>query len=206
MAENPGSPPRKQEKSSKGLLKIKVDKNDLPWTKSQGQGGEVFPTKYAPQFNDTDEKVFIKQLLRVAVSAGKATNDEEYEARYFTSQYRLAEQFVTDTSSDTKNKMIVFAKSKDQTWLRSVCKWVKNTNFDKRKKMSRDNFLRAVTDFESSVNGLVTRNDSFNSAQGTPPQSPVSFSSSSNQLYASGGGRGGGGGGGGGAGGALDEC
>ena len=128
MAENPGSPPRKQEKSSKGQLKIKVDENDLPWTKSQGQG-ETFPTKNAPQFNNTDEKVFMKQLLRVAVSAGKARNDEEYEARYVTSQYRLAKQFVTDTSADTENKMIVFAKSKDETWLRSVCEWVKETNF-----------------------------------------------------------------------------
>ena len=112
------------------MLKIKVNANELaPWTKSQGKDGEAFPTKYAPQFNDTDEKVFIKQLLRVAVSAGKATNEEEYKARYVTSQYSwgVAKQFVTDT----RNKMIVFAKLKDKTWLRSVCEWVKKTNFDK---------------------------------------------------------------------------
>ena len=187
MAEKAGSPPKKRQTN---WLKIKVNENELvPWTKNQGRDGEAFPTKDAPQFNDTDQKVFIKQLLRVAVSAGKATNEEEYQARYVTSQYRLAKQFVTDTSSaidNTENKMIVFAKSTDESWLRSVCEWVKNTSFHRRTTMSPDYFKRAVTEFESSVCSPVpiVQNDSFMSAQGTPPQSPVSSSLSSDQPQA----------------------
>ena len=47
MAEKVGNLPNKKRKSLTGLLKIKVNKNELlPWTKNQGPGGngEIFQT------------------------------------------------------------------------------------------------------------------------------------------------------------------
>ena len=120
-------PVRKKQKNNwpPKKVKIKVDKSPslFPWTIYQGPDdeGETFNISNtgAPDLNDTLELEFIKQLLRVAVSAGKSSNDKEYKLRYAACKYRLSKDF------DTETKMITFAKSKDKQWLEKVYTWMK---------------------------------------------------------------------------------